>query len=69
MTPATLLISLRGGHSDKRHVDGVIIMWGYPGAGELNIGGIVKQIIRGEKEIKVERVNLEQEMKQHVKLH
>ena len=69
MTPATLLISLRGGHSDKRHVDGVIIMLGYPGAGELNIGGIVKQIIRGEKEINVERVNLEQEMKQHVKLH
>ena len=32
-------------------------------------GPIVKQIIRGEKETKVERVNLEQEMKQHVKLH
>jgi len=69
LTPATLLISLRGGHSDKRHVDGVIIMLGYPGAGELNIGGIVKQIKRGINVIKVERVNLEQEMKQHVKLH
>jgi len=44
-------------------------MLGYLGAGELNIGGIVKQIKRGVKEIKVERVNLEQEMKQHVKLH
>ena len=44
-------------------------MLGNLGARQLNIGDIVKQIIRGVNEIKVERVNLEQEMKQHVKLH
>ena len=54
---------------DKRHVDGVVIMLGNLGAGQLNIGDIVKQIKRGINVIKAERVNLEQEMKQHVGLH
>ena len=54
MTPATLPISLRGGHSDKRHVDGVLIMLGNLGAGKLNTGGIVKQIKREVNVIRVE---------------
>ena len=44
-------------------------MLGNLGAGQLNIGDIVKQIRRGINLIKAERVNLEQEMKQHVGLH
>jgi len=44
-------------------------MLGNLGARQLNIGDIIKQIKRGVNVIKAERVNLEQEMKQHVRLH